>query len=436
MANVWKPNRGYSFLKPYVNFCCKSIFSRVRVSGLENVPTDGYVMYAPNHCATLMDPLLLLTTRRGPIAFGARYDIFRNPRVAKMLNWMRILPLARERDGLKSVSTNFETFDDIVDCLGHGVPFCMFSEGRHRPERGMLPVKKGIFRVCKLALDRLGGPVYIVPVGLDYQYFFRQGGSVDLRIGKPIDIEDYMTRGETAGEAAAYRELCEVLQQRILALIGKVPERKGRMLLPRLLAALVLLPLTDHGIPATASERIAALEAILAEAERYGYTADECAADALIMTISANPEAAQVSLDFIEHCTKKLKMNTVCGLSNVSFGLPDRAQVNLAFLGMALGRGLSGAIANPSAPGIVEMIRSSDALSGRDPGLERYLAAHAGKSSNAAPTAVPAAETPEREASPAEQLYDAVLRGRKESALQLIDRVLAEITAKLGGNAP
>ena len=161
-----------------------------------------------------------------------------------MLNWMRILPLARERDGLKSVSTNFETFDDIVDCLGHGVPFCMFSEGRHRPERGMLPVKKGIFRVCKLALDRLGGPVYIVPVGLDYQYFFRQGGSVDLRIGKPIDIEDYMTRGETAGEAAAYRELCEVLQQRILALIGKVPERKGRMLLPRLLAALVLLPLT------------------------------------------------------------------------------------------------------------------------------------------------------------------------------------------------
>lgn len=244
MANVWKPNRGYSFLKPYVNFCCKSIFSRVRISGLENVPTDGYVMYAPNHCATLMDPLLLLTTRRGPIAFGARYDIFRNPRVAKMLNWMRILPLARERDGLKSVSTNFETFDDIVDCLRHGVPFCMFSEGRHRPERGMLPVKKGIFRVCKLALDRLGGPVYIVPVGLDYQYFFRQGGSVDLRIGKPIDIGDYMTRGETAGEAAAYRELCEVLQQRILALIGKVPERKGRMLLPRLLAALALLPLT------------------------------------------------------------------------------------------------------------------------------------------------------------------------------------------------
>ena len=68
MANVWKPNRGYSILKPYVNFCCKSIFSRVRVSGLENVPADGYVMYAPNHCATLMDPLLLLTTRRGALS--------------------------------------------------------------------------------------------------------------------------------------------------------------------------------------------------------------------------------------------------------------------------------------------------------------------------------------------------------------------------------
>lgn len=244
MAKVWEPSRGYDILKHYVNFCTRSTFSRVRVSGRKNIPQDGYVMFAPNHVSTLMDPLMLLLMQRGPVAFGARYDIFRNPKVARILNWMRILPIARERDGLKSVSSNYETFDEIVDCLAHNVPFCLFSEGRHRPERGMLPVKKGIFRVCKIALDRLGGPVYIVPVGLDYQYFFRQGGSVDIRIGQPISLEDYMPRGEVAGEAAIYRTLCNELQERILALIGHVRERSHRFVVPRLLASLVLSPLT------------------------------------------------------------------------------------------------------------------------------------------------------------------------------------------------
>lgn len=244
MVKVWEPNKSYDRLKLYVNFCTRSTFRRVRVSGLENIPDDGYIMFAPNHVSTLMDPLMLLLAVHGPVAFGARYDIFRNPKIARILNWMRILPIARERDGIRSVSSNFETFDEIVDCMAHKVPFCLFSEGRHRPERGMLPVKKGIFRVCKLALDRLGGPVYIVPVGLDYQYFFRQGGSVDVRIGKPMNMEDYMPRGEVHGEAAIYRTLCDELQARILSLIGKVPERKTGLVPLRALASLILLPLT------------------------------------------------------------------------------------------------------------------------------------------------------------------------------------------------
>ncbi len=193
-------------------------------------------------------------------------------------------------------------------------------------------------------------------------------------------------------------------------------------------AMLVLLPLTDHGIPASAPERIAVLDAILAEVGKYGYTAADCTADALIMTISANPEAALVSLDFIEHCTRKLGLSTVCGLSNVSFGLPDRPQVNLAFLGMAIGRGLSGAIANPAASGIVEMAGAADALSGRDPGLERYLADRAARAAKTAgaPDANPVPAAPAADAPPREQLFDAVLRGRKEAALKLLDTVLAE----------
>ena len=98
-------------------------------------------------------------------------------------------------------------------------------------------------------------------------------------------------------------------------------------------AMLVLLPLTEEGIPATAADRLSVLGRIVEHARKYGYTSADFVADALIMTISANPEAAGVSLDFIEKCRREAGINTICGLSNVSFGLPNRAVVNQTFLG-------------------------------------------------------------------------------------------------------
>ncbi len=188
-------------------------------------------------------------------------------------------------------------------------------------------------------------------------------------------------------------------------------------------AMLVLLPLTDHGIPETLEERITVLNTLMREAAAYGYRPDDFTADALIMTISAQPEAARVSLDFIEYCTREKKINTVCGLSNVSFGLPNRPAVNQTFLGMAIARGLSSAIANPAAPGIVDTIAAADALNGRDVQLERYLARFTGTAAAPASTP-PAANAP---AAPlTEQLFQAVVRGRREETLTLIDRLLAE----------
>ncbi len=189
-------------------------------------------------------------------------------------------------------------------------------------------------------------------------------------------------------------------------------------------AMLVLLPLTDDGIPETLGERIRVLEAIMAEAAKYGYTPADYAADALIMTISASPEAAAVSLDFIEYCARKLKISTVCGLSNVSFGLPGRPTVNLAFLGMALGRGLNTAISNPAAPGLTDMVVASDALNGKDNRLERYLAYHAAKAPSPAGTAPARAQAP-AELTPEAALTESVLRGKREETLKRLDALLA-----------
>ena len=241
MRRIWEKSSGYDFWRHYVDFCTRASFSSVEISGLERMPREGAVLLAPNHRAALMDPLLVLLLRKGPTGFGARADIFRKPRMAAILRWLRILPLARERDGLQAVSKNWEIFDEIIDCLGHGVPFCLFSEGTHRAERGMMPVKKGLFRIARMACDKLEGPVWVVPVGIDYDYFFRQGGRAAIRIGEPMDMRAAFSSGEPEGDIC--HKLCTELRERDLALIDRLPEREHGKLALRLLGALPLLPL-------------------------------------------------------------------------------------------------------------------------------------------------------------------------------------------------
>ena len=242
MARIWEEYRGYRACLFHVNNATRTGLRSLKAEGLENLPRDGAVLLAPNHCATLMDPMLILATLPPLIAFGARSDIFAKPRIAKILRWLRIVPIARERNGLSEVAKNFEVFDEIIDCLAHDVPFCLFPEGTHRPERGMLPVKKGIFRLAKMAMEKLPGKkIYIVPVGLDYDYFFRGYGRAAVRVGEPIDVNAAFSR-EDVTEAQLYRQLCEDLQGRILSLIGRLPERCHKGLALRIPLAVLSLP--------------------------------------------------------------------------------------------------------------------------------------------------------------------------------------------------
>lgn len=217
---IWQRDRLYSFLRPYVDATTRFCFTHVEVEGRDRIPKEGAVILAPNHRLTLMDALLILLLDQGPIAFGARSDIFRKPRIAAFLRWLRIVPIVRERDGIKSVARNLSTYVEISDCLSHGVPFCLFSEGTHRPERGMMAVKKGIFRIARTTEEKTGLPVWIVPVGIDSQYFFRVGGRVTLRIGEPF-------RPAIRPKEEDQRQ-CEELRSKVMELIDKpYPKREG-----------------------------------------------------------------------------------------------------------------------------------------------------------------------------------------------------------------
>ena len=245
-VEIWKDTFWYSFWRVYIDFTARHCFSRVSFEGLDLVPDcrDAAVFFAPTHSTALMDPLMVLLVRPGrPVVFGARSDIFKPGLVSEILRWNRILPIARERNGLSEVARNFDVFDKVVDSVDNGAPFCLFPEGTHYAHRGMLPVKKGIFRIAKMAVERTGKKVYVVPMGLDYQYFFRMMGKAAIRIGEPIDVDDYFEKHAESGEAEVYRGLVDLLQERDLALVDHWTERLHDRLFLRCLLAFLSLPL-------------------------------------------------------------------------------------------------------------------------------------------------------------------------------------------------
>ncbi|MBO5055282.1 MAG: homocysteine S-methyltransferase family protein [Lachnospiraceae bacterium] len=137
-------------------------------------------------------------------------------------------------------------------------------------------------------------------------------------------------------------------------------------------AMFILLPLSDEGLPANIDEKIAIIEKIVQKALALGMTKEDIVVDGLVATIGANPEAAKEVLETIRYC-KENGLATICGLSNISFGLPERSFVNTAFLTMAIREGLTMAIANPSQELLVNTAFASDLLMNKEGADIRYI---------------------------------------------------------------
>lgn len=137
-------------------------------------------------------------------------------------------------------------------------------------------------------------------------------------------------------------------------------------------AMFILLPLSDEGLPANLDEKIALIEMIVQKASELGMRKEDIVVDGLVATIGANKNAGREVLETIRYC-KENGLATICGLSNISFGLPERSFVNTAFLTMAIKEGLTMAIANPSQEMLVNAAFASDLLMNKEESDIRYI---------------------------------------------------------------
>lgn len=183
-------------------------------------------------------------------------------------------------------------------------------------------------------------------------------------------------------------------------------------------AMFILLPLSDAGLPKDLDEKKRIIHTILEEAKRHGMAEEDIVVDGLVATIGANKNAALEVLETIRYCKNELGVATICGLSNISFGLPERVFVNTAFLTLAIGQGLTMAIANPSQTLLVNAALASDLLLNKEEADLHYI--------NGVASAVITQNQPKNEAAEEDghPLYLAVVKGKSGHVLELVEQEL------------
>lgn len=199
-------------------------------------------------------------------------------------------------------------------------------------------------------------------------------------------------------------------------------------------AMFILLPLSDEGLPKDSAEKHGIIRTIMDEAVRIGMAKEDIIVDGLVATIGANPNAALECFETFSYCKNALELPTACGLSNISFGLPERTYVNTAFLTMAIANGLTMAIANPSQELLMNAAFASDMLLNKKESDIRYIERmnflsekYAGMERvmvQKTPAGTSAAGGETRKESTGSGVFQAVLKGNKEHVLEEVKKML------------
>lgn len=185
-------------------------------------------------------------------------------------------------------------------------------------------------------------------------------------------------------------------------------------------AMFILLPLSNEGLPKDLDEKIRIIDTIVASAKDHGLSTQDIVVDGLVATIGANKRAALEVFETIHYCKEELGVATICGLSNISFGLPERVFVNTAFLTVAISQGLTMAIANPSQTLLTNAALATDLLLNKEEADLRYIE---GVSKTEVVTASQGGSSTQIDGHP---LYVDVVKGKDAKITQLVEEELKQ----------
>lgn len=213
----------YNLLRWYVRLGLKFYFRRIIIKGTENIP-DHAVIFAANHQNAFMDALLIICFNPHLTNSLARADIFKRSVARRLLNWLRLIPVYRIRDGWQSLDQNNETFAECTRRFEQREAVIIFPEGNHGIERRLRPLSRGFTRLSYEALRiHPGLPLSVIPVGLNYSAPQEFRSDVSIYFGKPIHASDYF-KEPLAVSANRFRDrLTKDLQHLIIHVDPSLP---------------------------------------------------------------------------------------------------------------------------------------------------------------------------------------------------------------------
>lgn len=277
--------------------------------------------------------------------------------------------------------------------------------------------------VCRLALEQISSTAHILDVNVG-----TPGIDETAMLGKAVPALQAITDTPLQIDTSNYEAMEKALRlyngkPMLNSVNGKEDSLEHVLSLAKKYGAVVVaLCLDDSGIPTTAEGRIAIADKIIARAAEYGIESRNIVVDPLAMTISTGADNAAVACEVIR-AMKARGINTVMGVSNISFGLPGRDAVNSTFFAMAMQAGLSCGIINPQSKAMLDAYYGFCALAGYDEGCQEYVKRYAD-----APKAAPISVSDVN-------LYDAIVKGlqidaKKAAAVALADEAPLDVINK------
>jgi 5-methyltetrahydrofolate--homocysteine methyltransferase len=261
--------------------------------------------------------------------------------------------------------------------IGFERPFVLIGERINPTGRRLLAeeMKNGDFsRVETDAISQVGAGAQMldvnagIPLADEPALLARAVELVQSLTDVPLSIDSSIVAALESG----------LLAYRGKALVNSVTGEEERLeqVLPLVAkhgAAVVAISNDETGISEDPDVRFEVAKKIVGRAADHGIPREDIVVDPLVMPIGAIATAGRQVFHLIRRLRDELGVNTTCGASNISFGLPNRAGINAAFLAMAIGAGMTSAITNPLEPEIRQSIMAADVLNGRDPNCSTWI---------------------------------------------------------------
>lgn len=194
---------------------------KIKVSGLENIPDDGAILFTANHPNGLLDPLLVATSIRRKTHFLVRAAVFKKPTIAYIFDLLGMMPIYRIRDGIGELSKNEQIFNKCESVLNTNGSLLIFPEGSHNRQRTIRPLSKGFTRIIFQTLEN--NPTLklsIVPIGITYQNSSFYPCKVALNFGNAINPKQHIAEDS---KFEATKNLKKLVEESLYELTVHIP---------------------------------------------------------------------------------------------------------------------------------------------------------------------------------------------------------------------